>query len=169
MTAADLSRPRLARLLAEARPDRDALVRLAGELTAFAPRLAEAPTERPLLAVVAVDLHDYYTALETLFERTARLLDGDVPKGPDWHRDLLVQMAADLPPVRGPVIAAVDRPWLESLRGFRHFFRHAYAVQLEAHRLLEHATAVQAGHPGLLGRVDGLVAHVEAVRNSLVT
>jgi hypothetical protein len=92
LTAAEMTRPRLARLLKELKPDRGALVRLSEELANFARELAAAPAQRPLLAVVAVDLHDYYTALESLLERTARLLDGDVPSGHEWHRELLAQM-----------------------------------------------------------------------------
>jgi len=73
-----------------------------------------------LQALVAIDLHDYYTAAETLFERVARLLDGDVPGGDRWHRDLLQQMATDLlPPGAKARQCAGGRGWSGLLLGAR--------------------------------------------------
>jgi len=158
---------RLARLIREAAPDRHALDRLHAELRAYAPRLRCDPADRPLQAVVAIDLHDYYTAAETLFERVARLLDGDVPGGDRWHRDLLQQMATDLVPVRGALLSGEDLLWLEELLKFRHFLRHAYAVTLDAAQLLARADDVQRRHSALVAAVDGLMAHVAATRARL--
>jgi len=158
---------RLARLVREVEPDRQALDRLHAELQAYAPRLRSDPADRPLQALVAIDLHDYYTAAETLFERVARLLDGDVPGGDRWHRDLLQQMATDLLPVRGALLRGEDLPWLEDLLKFRHFLRHAYAVTLGAAPLLARADDVQRRHPHLVAAVDALMAHVAATRARL--
>ncbi len=161
---ADAVRARLSRLLREAGIDRAALCRLAAELAAFAPGLAADPADRPRQALLAVDLHDYYTAIETLFERVARSIDGDVPAGADWHRELLVQMASDIPGVRAALLDDDLHTWLSGLRAFRHFFRHAYGVTLANERLLQQADELQARHPVLLTRLDALLAQVDAAR-----
>jgi hypothetical protein len=52
---------------------------------------------RPELVLLAVNLHGWYTALETALERVARLLDQTVPAGNTWHVDLLAQMQVEIP------------------------------------------------------------------------
>jgi len=64
-------RVRLSLLLTEAATELEALDRVAAELAVDASELDAPEVGRPVLAVVAVDLHDYFTAAETLFERIA--------------------------------------------------------------------------------------------------
>lgn len=54
-------------------------------------------------ALVAMDLHEYHTAFESLFDRIARAIDGDVSSGPESHGELLDQMSVALPPTRPAV------------------------------------------------------------------
>jgi len=37
----------------------------------------------------ALNLHGFYSGLERLFELIARHVDGAIPSGETWHRDLL--------------------------------------------------------------------------------
>jgi hypothetical protein len=41
---------------------------------------------------VAINLHSFYNGVERIFEWIARELDGGLPVGPIWHRELLDQM-----------------------------------------------------------------------------
>jgi hypothetical protein len=53
----------------------------------------------------------------------------------DWHRQLLAAAARPLPGLRPALVPpTAERAWGEVLR-FRHFLRHAYAVDLDG-RLL---------------------------------
>ena len=167
MTPADPVRARLSRLLAEARVESAALQRIAEEMARYRTDLDAVMPARPVLALVAVDLHDYYTAAEALFERVARPVDGDVPSGLDSHRELLEQMAADVPPVRPAVLSDDQRRWLHELRTFRHFFRHAYSVGLDPARLREHADRLLVRHPGLLEALQRFLAFIEETRDAL--
>ena len=36
-------------------------------------------------------LHDFYCGIEKIFERIAIRIDGGLPKGGDWHTELLLQ------------------------------------------------------------------------------
>jgi hypothetical protein len=44
------------------------------------------------LKATAYDLHGFYGGLERIFEAVATAIDGSVPGGESWHRDLLQQM-----------------------------------------------------------------------------
>ena len=42
---------------------------------------------------VALNLHGFYSGLERVFEKIALAVDGSVPSGANWHRELLNQMS----------------------------------------------------------------------------
>ena len=86
---------------------------------------------RAELVLLAVNLHGWYTALETALERVARLLDQTVPAGNTWHVDLLAQMQVEVPGLRPGVVPGAAIPELHELRKFRHFFRNAYVLDLD--------------------------------------
>ena len=80
-------------------------------------------------------LHDFYTGMERILVRIAAELNGGVPRAEQWHRELIHNMALDVPQVRPPVIDAdLARALGEYLR-FRHVFRNVYGYVLEAERM----------------------------------
>lgn len=124
--------PKLQRLRAE----------IVGDLRAFKARVGElvplpilTQSGRGPLAEAAVALHHAYGAVESAFSRIARSVDDGLPEGPDWHQALLNVMALEIEQVRPAVISTESRDLLQRLLGFRHFFRHAYAVDLDGDRL----------------------------------
>ena len=86
---------------------------------------------------VALNLHGFYAGAEHIFREIARHVDGAVPTGSEWHRDLLVQMAAELPSLRPPVISRATRDCLDEYRNFRHIVRNVYTFNLRPSRLAE--------------------------------
>ena len=76
-------------------------------------------------------LHDFYCGVEKLFERIAFNLDGELPKGEDWHMELLLQMARSLEGIREPVISRELLSKLKEFLRFRHLFRHIYGFELK--------------------------------------
>jgi hypothetical protein len=85
----------------------------------------------------ALNLHGFYAGVERLFEAAALQLDGSLPKGEAWHRDLLDQMTLDLPGLRPPVISQAVMQLLEEYRRFRHVVRNVYAESLDPLRVGE--------------------------------
>jgi predicted nucleotidyltransferase len=80
-------------------------------------------------------LHQFYTGIESIFERIAIYLGEGLPRGGQWHNDLLTQMAT---PQAGKRPAIIDEPLhirLKDYLDFRHFFRHAYGYTLEWDKL----------------------------------
>ncbi len=61
------------------------------------------------------------------------------------------------------------RPWRANshLLSFRHFFRQAYAVELDMTRLIEHRKRVARVHADVVEGIGRLLAHVEATLESL--
>lgn len=88
-----------------------------------------------LTRAVGSILHDFYSAIEKSFRVIARDLDGKVPGGPEWHRELLAQMVIAIPSVRPPVISAELADRLGELLGFRHVFRNVYGFHLAAEKI----------------------------------
>ena len=69
------------------------------------------PTLLELRGIGAV-LHDFYTGIEHVFEKIAPELNGGLPAGPAWRRELLGNMTLDLPGVRPPLLRVdTATPW----------------------------------------------------------
>jgi len=86
---------------------------------------------------VALNLHGFYAGVEKIFEDVARALEKNIPDGSGWHQDLLLQMAAEISPIRPPVISQETRDCLDEFRGFRHVVRNVYTFNLQMSRLQE--------------------------------
>jgi hypothetical protein len=74
-------------------------------------------------------LHSFYNGLENIFVNVAKKTDKHIPNGPQWYRDLLLQVTertADRPPVLKPNTAQLLAEYL----AFRHFYRHSYSFFL---------------------------------------
>jgi hypothetical protein len=138
---------------------------IASDRSSFADRVAELTslaltptTDDPnLLARAAVALHHAYGAFESALARIAKVFDTE-PTGPNWHRSLLETMAMEVPRVRPAIVSRDALPALRDLLAFRHFFRHAYSVPLDAARLVairQRAEAVQPMLRADFERLDG--------------
>jgi len=155
---------RLSRLLVDGRVDAKALDERRNEIALLLEREQQGLVlSRSDLLVLGVNLHAYYTALETLLERVARLVDEEVPTGANWHRELLLQMRIQLPGLRPRVVPAEMIPNLDELRKFRHFFRNAYVLDLDSGKTLAHARRVLEVHAPTSQGIAELFRHLEAV------
>lgn len=154
---------RLARLGAEIDVDRAALAARAAEIDTLRCAL-QSPQGLPRaeLFLLAVNLHGYYTALEKLLERVARLLDEAVPAGPAWHVDLLSQMCVAVPSIRPAALPRAALDDLHELRKFRHFFRNAYVLDLDPSRVHAVADVVKRAHAPVAASLSALREHIDA-------
>lgn len=80
-------------------------------------------------------LHDFYSGVERVFVRIAEELNGGVPQGEQWHRQLLADMSLEIRDVRPAVIDQALAHDLGQFLRFRHLFRNAYGFVLEAERM----------------------------------
>jgi hypothetical protein len=88
------------------------------------------PDEQAYVDSAALNLHGFYSGLERLFELIARHVDRNPPAGETWHRDLLQQMADEVPSVRPAVISQDNAHALDEFRRFRHLVRNVYTFNL---------------------------------------
>ena len=96
---------------------------------------------------VALNLHGFYAGLERLFERIAAGIDGNVPRGENWHQMLLEQMVAEVPSVRPALICEETRQMLDEYRGFRHIVRNVYAFRFDLVKIQTKRNRVSATQP----------------------
>lgn len=141
---------------------------LRSDLEAFAARVAElaalplsaSTDDANLLARAAVALHHAYGAFESALTRIAKVFETE-PSGTNRHRSLLETMALEVPGIRPAILAASTVPPMRDLLAFRHFFRRAYSVPLDAGRLStlrDLAVAVRPAVARDFGAVDAWLA-----------
>jgi len=68
-------------------------------------------------------------------ERVVVTLEGRLPPGPSTHAELIRCAVRPLPGVRPAILDGSTTDALDELRRFRHFFRHAYALELRLDKL----------------------------------
>jgi len=112
---------------------------------------------------VALNLHGFYAGIERIFVSIARNVDGSVPSGSDWHRDLLTQMSAEISGVRPAVISRDTRYCLDDYRGFRHVVRHVYTFNLAPSRLQELVTGLGACYTAVRRDLEGFARYLDSL------
>lgn len=110
---------------------------------------------------VALNLHGFYAGIERIFEDIARTMEGEVPQGPEWHRDLLLQMAAKVNSIRPAVISSSTRKCLDEYRGFRHVIRNVYTFNLRPSRLEELTTDLRPCYEATARDLANFIAFLE--------
>ena len=127
-------------------------------------RYAPGPTGEEQRIVVAYYLHNLYCAFESIFQCIAEVFENQVSDQAGWHAELLRRMTLEIEGVRPRLLSDEAHNSLEELRRFRHLFRSAYHLHLDADRLaLVHKKALvlervyQADIEGFLAFLDSLL------------
>lgn len=110
--------------------ERQQLNRLIGEHRIL---LDSCATKEPTpieVSALATFLHSFYSGIENSLKRIAFEIDGEVPSGDAWHRQLLTLMA-NATAVRPPVLSQTLYEILSEYLAFRHFFRQAYSFHFD--------------------------------------
>jgi hypothetical protein len=87
------------------------------------------------LKATAYDLHGFYGGLERIFETIATTIDGSVPGGERWHRDLLLQMGKEIQGIRPAIFSEETVRVTDEFRRFRHRIRNIYSFNLVPERI----------------------------------
>ena len=72
------------------------------------------------LRIIGSMLNDFYTFVENIAKTVAARVDGGIPGGDDWHRELLEQMSLPIPGLRPPLLSGDTVALLNKFRAFRH-------------------------------------------------
>lgn len=108
---------------------------LCEELGDLKPKLRKAKVSVLDLRAAGSILHDFYNGVENFFRRIAQELNGGLPAGEDWHKQLLTDMALPIKDTRPSVISSKLKQELYKYLGFRHVFRNIYGFSLEEERI----------------------------------
>jgi hypothetical protein len=109
-------------------------------------------------------------SIEKIFEDIARTIETSVPSGPDWHRDLLIQMSVEIPGIRPPSISRSTKLFLDEFGGFCHVARNVYTFNLHPDRVLDLTTkasdCLSSVHEDLQKFIDFIVGIDKVSDNS---
>jgi hypothetical protein len=97
----------------------------------------------------AVNLQAYYTGIERIFRMLAENIDGSIPESEKWHKDLLNQIAIEIPQIRPPVISKALRDELVEYLMFRHLIRNVYPFDINEKKVEELLNKLQRVHEQL--------------------
>jgi hypothetical protein len=112
------------------------------------------PDDEVRLESAAYQVHNLYSAVEDLMKIIAAHFENQIADTARWHTALLHRMAQEITGVRPPLLSQETYRLLNSLRGFRHFFRHAYAVPIEYAQLQVNLNKARRLRPRLREDVD---------------
>jgi hypothetical protein len=122
------------------------------------------PGEYAYLDSVALNLHGFYSGVERLFELIARHVDRSLPGGDTWHRDLLYQMAGDLPEARPAIVSQETVQALDEFRRFRHVVRRVYTINLAPEKMASLLSALPTVWATLQAELIAFADYLEALR-----
>lgn len=123
------------RLQSEINQEILSLEALLRELETLKPRLAQKEISNLDLRAAGSILHDFYNGVENIFRRVAQELNGGLPAGEDWHKQLLTDMSLDVKGVRPPLVSEDLKLKLQKYLGFRHIFRNVYGFHVEQEQI----------------------------------
>lgn len=151
----------VARIQAEASAELNNLKRLQVELHKITD--GDKNTDSIILRAKASILADFYNGIERTLKIILSELDGGLPKGDDWHRQLLTNAKISTS-LRSSIISEQLFNDLVPYLGFRHVVRNAYGFELDVERvnkLAAHISSVitdfQNEISSFLDKIPGLV------------
>jgi uncharacterized protein YutE (UPF0331/DUF86 family) len=133
----------------------DARQRVAAEYEAIERALRSMPAAGDVkdlsvleLAGAAALLHNVYNGIENILKQVLASQRIEIPAGPAWHSDLL------LAAIRSGIVSGPTGETLKRYLAFRHFFSHAYALDLDPERIEPLVADIHAAFSSLQAEID---------------
>lgn len=143
----------------------ETLEQLVEEVKGALEKLSSPPTQLDLHGIASY-IHDFYSGIESIFERIVVELDEGLPRGEYWHAELLEQVAVKRENIRPRIINEPLRAKLKEYLRFRHFFRHAYGVKLKWVQLRPLAEGMELILNQLTSQIEGFFDQLSSTEKS---
>jgi hypothetical protein len=102
----------------------------------------------------ALQTQQFYTALEDLFKQIARTFENHIEDLTRFHKEILIRMSLEIPQIRPQVLSQVSIRFLDKIRAFRHFIRHAYDCELDELQLASLQALLRSEFPSVEGDLE---------------
>jgi hypothetical protein len=112
---------------------------------------------------VALNLHDFYSGLEKIFQQIAANIEQHMPSGKDWHRELLEQMNTPFEELRPAVLSPETINALDEFLRFRHVVRNVYTFSLEISQVSRLVKLARPAFEQAKNDLSGFVIFLEQV------
>ncbi|MBU4293110.1 MAG: hypothetical protein KJ770_03555 [Actinobacteria bacterium] len=132
------------------------LERLVKEIILVTDRFTDKPNFIETRAAGSI-IHDFYCGVEKIFKRIAIYINNELPRGYDWHTDLLLQMARPAETIKTAVISEELLEKLKEYLRFRHLFRNIYGFELRWERFKNLSLSAQAVLSELKDNLNGFI------------
>lgn len=108
-------------------------------------------------------LSDYYEGIENIAKRIAKEIDGYYPAGDQWHKELIEQMARELPGKRPAVFSENTLEGVDELRRFRHVFRAKYGFRLNPKKVYENVSLLRGINTNINADINSFITKMDAL------
>lgn len=115
----------------------------------------------------AMKVQQFYTALEDLLKQIANSFENHLDTMTNFYKELLIRMNTEIPKIRPAVISHQNYIFLDKLRAFRHFIRHAYDCELNENELLLIQKKLEEDYPFLQTELQSFRSFVQRLSNTL--
>ena len=115
--------------------------------------------------VFAFKTQQLYTAIEAMLKQIAKSFENHIENLDAYHNELLIRLNTEIPNVRPAVLSRGSFLFLDKVRSFRHFIRHAYDCELDEGELTIIKEKIIAELPTLLNELHTFRDFVEELSN----
>lgn len=111
----------------------------------------------------AMRTQQFYTALEDLFKQIAKSFENHIENMSHFHKELLTRMNTDIPGIRPAIITQKSLLFLDKIRAFLQFIRHAYDCELDENELRIIQKKLQMDYPHVEDNLQTFRLFIEAL------
>ncbi|MGK7901541.1 MAG: hypothetical protein AB4352_09025 [Hormoscilla sp.] len=118
------------------------------------------PDEPAIMESVAYQIHNLYNAVEDLLKIVAAHFENQITDTALGRSALLQRMTQYIPGIRPRLLSESSYLNMNNMRGFRHFFRHAYGVNIDYDKLAINLDKARILRPSLAQDVENFIKQV---------
>lgn len=119
-------------------------------------------SQRRDLYAAAFLLQSFYTGVETAIKRCLKIVGCPLPRGDDWHLELLRLAGEEKAGAYPAILSDKTRSQMNELRGFRHVARTHYGAELEPERLLPLLDVLTSAWTSVRKEIEAFLTFVES-------